>query len=142
VISLGSVRLLCLLWLDSRGDSTANTGCVNQSLECSSLVPDTDTPRLPPLGRVSRLPSSSRPRVSSKQYYHIADQRLTTFSCNLTLLFGFGQAVACAEAQVTLISPFVGRVSGCFGSTTMLTPMIHLFPLQRLLLYTPRNHPS
>lgn len=31
--------------------------------------------------------------------------------CNLTLLFGFAQAVACAEAGVTLISPFVGRVS-------------------------------
>ncbi len=31
-------------------------------------------------------------------------------TCNLTLLFGFGQAVACAEAGVTLISPFVGRI--------------------------------
>lgn len=30
--------------------------------------------------------------------------------CNLTLLFCFGQAVACAEAGVTLISPFVGRI--------------------------------
>ena len=30
--------------------------------------------------------------------------------CNLTLLFGFGQAIACAEAHVTLISPFVGRI--------------------------------
>jgi transaldolase len=30
--------------------------------------------------------------------------------CNLTLLFGFGQAVACAEAGATLISPFVGRI--------------------------------
>jgi transaldolase len=30
--------------------------------------------------------------------------------CNLTLLFGFGQARACAEAGVTLISPFVGRI--------------------------------
>ncbi|MGE3881310.1 MAG: transaldolase [Planctomycetota bacterium] len=30
--------------------------------------------------------------------------------CNLTLLFGFAQAVACAEAQVRLISPFVGRI--------------------------------
>jgi transaldolase len=30
--------------------------------------------------------------------------------CNLTLLFSFGQAVACAEAGVTLISPFVGRI--------------------------------
>jgi len=31
-------------------------------------------------------------------------------SCNLTLLFNFSQAVACAEAGVTLISPFVGRI--------------------------------
>jgi transaldolase len=30
--------------------------------------------------------------------------------CNLTLLFSFPQAVACAEAGVTLISPFVGRI--------------------------------
>ena len=30
--------------------------------------------------------------------------------CNLTLLFGMHQAVACAEANVTLISPFVGRI--------------------------------
>merc|ERR1711972_865900 len=30
--------------------------------------------------------------------------------CNLTLLFGFCQAVICAEADVTLISPFVGRI--------------------------------
>jgi len=31
-------------------------------------------------------------------------------NCNLTLLFGFGQARACAEAGVFLISPFVGRI--------------------------------
>ena len=31
--------------------------------------------------------------------------------CNLTLLFSFAQAVGCAEAGVTLISPFVGRIS-------------------------------
>ena len=30
--------------------------------------------------------------------------------CNLTLLFAFAQAVACAEARVKLISPFVGRI--------------------------------
>lgn len=30
--------------------------------------------------------------------------------CNLTLLFGFCQAVMCADAGVTLISPFVGRI--------------------------------
>lgn len=31
-------------------------------------------------------------------------------NCNLTLLFGFSQAVACADAGVFLISPFVGRI--------------------------------
>jgi transaldolase len=31
-------------------------------------------------------------------------------NCNLTLLFSFAQAVACAEAEVQLISPFVGRI--------------------------------
>lgn len=40
-------------------------------------------------------------------------ERDENIHCNLTLLFGFGQAVACAEAGVTLISPFVGRVSAC-----------------------------
>lgn len=30
--------------------------------------------------------------------------------CNLTLLFSLSQAIACAEAKVTLISPFVGRI--------------------------------
>lgn len=31
-------------------------------------------------------------------------------ACNLTLLFSYAQAVACAQARVTLISPFVGRI--------------------------------
>ena len=31
-------------------------------------------------------------------------------SCNLTLIFSLAQAIACAEAGVTLISPFVGRI--------------------------------
>ncbi len=30
--------------------------------------------------------------------------------CNMTLMFDFCQAVACAEAKATLISPFVGRI--------------------------------
>ncbi len=34
--------------------------------------------------------------------------------CNLTLLFAFAQAVACAEAKVQLISPFVGRIYDWF----------------------------
>ncbi len=38
--------------------------------------------------------------------------------CNLTLLFGFAQAVACAEAGVTLISPFVGRILDWYKKST------------------------
>jgi len=38
--------------------------------------------------------------------------------CNLTLLFSFGQAVACAEAGVTLISPFVGRILDWYVANT------------------------
>lgn len=38
--------------------------------------------------------------------------------CNLTLLFSFAQAVACAEAQVTLISPFVGRILDWYKAQT------------------------
>lgn len=38
--------------------------------------------------------------------------------CNMTLLFAFAQAVACAEAGVTLISPFVGRIYDWFVNST------------------------
>jgi transaldolase len=38
--------------------------------------------------------------------------------CNLTLLFSFAQAVAAAEAGVTLISPFVGRILDWFKKHT------------------------
>ncbi len=38
--------------------------------------------------------------------------------CNLTLLFGLHQAVACAEAKVTLISPFVGRILDWYKQDT------------------------
>lgn len=38
--------------------------------------------------------------------------------CNLTLLFSFVQAVACAEAKVTLISPFVGRILDWYKAKT------------------------
>jgi transaldolase len=38
--------------------------------------------------------------------------------CNLTLLFAFCQGVACAEAGVTLISPFVGRIYDWFVKST------------------------
>lgn len=38
--------------------------------------------------------------------------------CNLTLLFSFAQAVACAEAGVFLISPFVGRIMDWYVANT------------------------
>jgi len=38
--------------------------------------------------------------------------------CNLTLLFSFCQAVACAESGVTLISPFVGRIMDWYVKNT------------------------
>uniref|UniRef100_A0A1I7ZHX4 Transaldolase n=1 Tax=Steinernema glaseri TaxID=37863 RepID=A0A1I7ZHX4_9BILA len=38
--------------------------------------------------------------------------------CNMTLLFNFEQAVACAEAGVTLISPFVGRIFDWYCKNT------------------------
>ncbi len=41
--------------------------------------------------------------------------------CNLTLLFGFAQAVACADAGVTLISPFVGRILDWYRHAENLT---------------------
>lgn len=37
--------------------------------------------------------------------------------CNLTLLFNLTQAIACAEAEVTLISPFVGRILDWYKAT-------------------------
>jgi transaldolase len=38
--------------------------------------------------------------------------------CNLTLLFGVHQAIACAEAGITLISPFVGRILDWYKKET------------------------
>ena len=38
--------------------------------------------------------------------------------CNLTLMFGLHQAIACAEAGITLISPFVGRILDWYKKAT------------------------
>tara|TARA_R110001583_G_scaffold26571_7_gene95847 strand:- start:16161 stop:17126 length:966 start_codon:yes stop_codon:yes gene_type:complete len=42
-------------------------------------------------------------------------------NCNLTLLFSFAQAQACAEAGVYLISPFVGRILDWYKKQTGIT---------------------
>ena len=41
-------------------------------------------------------------------------------NCNLTLLFGFSQAAACADAGVFLVSPFVGRILDWYKANTEL----------------------
>ena len=46
--------------------------------------------------------------------------RSHNIKCNLTLLFSFAQAVACAEAGVHLISPFVGRIRDWYMKETGL----------------------
>ena len=45
-------------------------------------------------------------------------------NCNLTLLFSFAQARACAEAGVFLISPFVGRIYDWYNSRKPLDPYV------------------
>ncbi|ABF13893.1 transaldolase [Candidatus Palibaumannia cicadellinicola] len=42
-------------------------------------------------------------------------------NCNLTLIFSFAQARACAEANVYLISPFVGRIYDWYNQRKLLT---------------------
>ena len=52
-------------------------------------------------------------------------------NCNLTLLFGFAQAVACAEAGVFLISPFVGRILDWHNATNAAKGIeMHYSPLE------------
>lgn len=45
-------------------------------------------------------------------------------NCNLTLLFSFAQARACAEAGVFLISPFVGRIYDWYNTKKPITPYV------------------
>lgn len=52
-------------------------------------------------------------------------------NCNLTLLFGFEQAVACAEAGVFLISPFVGRILDWHNASNAINGVeMHYTPLE------------
>jgi transaldolase len=47
-----------------------------------------------------------------------SELRKDGINCNLTLLFSFAQAIACAEAGVRLISPFVGRILDWYKKST------------------------
>ncbi len=48
--------------------------------------------------------------------------------CNLTLLFSFPQAVACADAGITLISPFVGRIYDWYRKRDGIDPAPEVDP--------------
>lgn len=59
--------------------------------------------------------------LTKKKQIHVKNRTLEkehNIHCNLTLLFSFAQAVACAEAGVTLISPFVGRILDWYVANT------------------------
>lgn len=64
--------------------------------------------------------------------------------CNLTLIFGFYQAVACADAGATLISPFVGRILDYYKKATGKTYAAHEDPgvvsVTRIFNYFKKYH--
>jgi transaldolase len=76
-------------------------GSVAKAREIIRLYQDAGVPRERVLIKVSTTWEGIRAAEQlEKEHIH----------CNMTLLFSFAQAVACAEAKVTLISPFVGRI--------------------------------
>jgi transaldolase len=76
-------------------------GSIAKAREIISLYQDAGVPRERVLIKVSTTWEGIRAAEQlEKEHIH----------CNMTLLFSFAQAVACAEAKVTLISPFVGRI--------------------------------
>ena len=64
--------------------------------------------------------------------------------CNLTLLFGFAQAAACADAGVYLISPFVGRILDWHKAKTGIDYTANSDPgvasVQEIYKYYKANH--
>ena len=76
-------------------------GTVNKAHQLMSLYEEADIDRKRVLIKIA----------STWEGIRAAEKlELEGIHCNLTLLFSFAQAVACAEAGVTLISPFVGRI--------------------------------
>ncbi|MEL7598841.1 MAG: transaldolase [Proteiniphilum sp.] len=76
-------------------------GSVNKACELITLYEKFDIPRERILIKLaSTWEGIKAAKILEKEGIH----------CNLTLLFSFAQAVACGEANVRLISPFVGRI--------------------------------
>ncbi len=115
-------------WLDALIDQLA----VRIGVEISQLIPGRVSTEVDPRLSFDTAGTVAKAKeiIATYQHYGVPQQRvlikiaatwqgidaarqleLQGIHCNLTLLFGMHQAVACAEAGVQLISPFVGRIT-------------------------------
>ncbi len=84
-------------------------GTINKARQLIALYEANGTPRERVLIKIASTWEGIRAaEILEKESIH----------CNLTLLFSLVQAVACAEARVQLISPFVGRIYDWFKAST------------------------
>ena len=99
----------------ARSSRSSRAGCPPRSMPASASTPTEPWPRRAGSSACTRRRGrpGARPHQDRQHLGGIrAAEQLERegIHCNLTLLFSFAQAVACAEAGVTLISPFVGRI--------------------------------
>ncbi|ODV95433.1 hypothetical protein PACTADRAFT_50154 [Pachysolen tannophilus NRRL Y-2460] len=85
-------------------------GTIKKALELIELYKSIGVPKERVLIKVASTWEGIQAAKELEEKYQI--------HCNLTLLFSFVQAVACAEANVTLISPFVGRILDWYKAKT------------------------
>ncbi|KAF9584933.1 hypothetical protein BGW38_004609 [Lunasporangiospora selenospora] len=90
--------------IETQTESALDKLLVNFGVEILKIVP----------GRVSTEIASTWEGIQAAKHLEAVED----IHCNLTLLFSFPQAVACAESKVTLISPFVGRILDWYKAST------------------------
>jgi transaldolase len=83
---------------------------VNFGCEILKLIPGRVSTEVDASYSFDKEGSIGKARNFIKLYEAAGVDRQRVLVTNMTLLFSFAQAVACAEAKVTLISPFVGRI--------------------------------
>jgi transaldolase len=89
--------------------SYSRQGSINKARQLIALYEKSDVPR----ERVLIKIASTWEGIKAAE-----ELRKESINCNLTLNFSFPQAVACAEAGVRLISPFVGRILDWYKANT------------------------
>src|SRR5205809_481392 len=85
------------------------------SLRSQSLVV-ADTGDIEAVARWKPQDATTNPSSTCEGIRSAAKLEKAGIHCNMTLLFSFAQAVACADDGVTLISPFVGRIYDWYKS--------------------------